>query len=82
MNVCTAEAGDPGLPLTPNTLGQELWDGGFNALSPLVEDPEADGAISSEIHQGGNGTELEPLTDEVACAVDFAIDPETGLPDL
>ena len=71
---CTAEAGDPGI-LTEDTLAQTLYDAGLSALSPLVEDPDADGPISGAIYDAGNGTALEPLTDEVACLVDLLIDP-------
>ena len=73
---CTAGAGDPGL-LTDDTLGQTLYDGGLN-VSPLFEDPEANGPISGAVYDGGNGTPLEPVTDEVACAVDLLIDESTG----
>lgn len=74
---CTAEAGDPGL-LTEDTLGQTLWDAGLQ-IPPLTEDPDANGPLSGAIYDGGNGTGLEPITDEVACAVDFLIDEDTGL---
>ena len=73
---CTAGAGDPGL-LTDDTLGQTVYDGGLN-VSPLFEDPEANGPISGAVYDGGNGTPLEPVTDEVACAVDLLIDESTG----
>ena len=73
---CTAAAGDPGL-LTENTLGQELWDAGLQ-IPPLTEDPDADGPLSGAIYDGGNGTGLEPVTDEVACVVDFLIDQSVG----
>jgi hypothetical protein len=72
VNQCTAATHDPGL-LTPDTLGQTLFDSGLN-FSPLFEDPEADGPLSGAIYSGGNGTPLEPITDEVACAVDLLFD--------
>ena len=78
QNLCTAAAEDPGLPLTEDTLGQTLWDGGLDALSPLTEDPERDGALSGPIGDAGTGTPLEPVTDEAACAVDLLIDSELG----
>ena len=80
-NQCTAASGDPGIT-GGGTIAQALYDGGLSGASPLVEDPEADGAISGELYAGGNGTPLEPVTDEAACAVDLLIDPATGLPDL
>ena len=80
-NQCTAASGDPGIT-GGGTIAQALYDGGLSGASPLVEDPEADGAISGEVYAGGNGTPLEPVTDEAACAVDLLIDPSTGLPDL
>ena len=77
-NLCTAAADDPGLPLTEDTLGQTLWDSGLDALSPLTEDPERNGALSGPIGDAGTGTPLEPVTDEVSCAVDLLIDESLG----
>jgi hypothetical protein len=72
VNKCTAGTHDPGI-LTPDTLGQTLFDAGLN-FSPLFEDPEADGPLSGAIYDGGNGTPLEPVTDEVSCVVDLLFD--------
>ena len=74
---CTAAAGDPGL-LTDDTLGQTLWDAGLQ-IPPLTEDPDANGPLSGAIYDGGNGSGLEPVTDEVACLVDLLIDESTGI---
>ncbi len=75
-DVCTAANNDPGL-LTDDTLGQTLYDSGLN-VSPLFEDPDADGPLSGAIYDGGTDTPLEPVTDEVGCAVDLLIDQSTG----
>ena len=64
---CTTEAQDPGIT-GMDTLAQQLYDGGLNAL-PVVEDPDANGTLSSQIYSGGNGTPVEVLTDEVSCAL-------------
>ena len=77
-NLCTAAADDPGLPLTEDTLGQTLWDSGLDALDPLTEDPERNGPLSGAIGDAGTDTPLEPVTDEVACAVDLLINESTG----
>lgn len=74
---CTAAAGDPGL-LTEDTLGQTLWSGGLDALAPLTEDPDGDGVITGPVKEGGEDSELEPVTDEVACAGDLALDEEVS----
>lgn len=73
---CTAAAGDPGL-LTDDTLAQTLWDSGLSALSPLLEDPDADGPLSGAIRDAGEGQQFEVLTDELGCLVDLPIDPAT-----
>ncbi len=75
VNVCTGDAGDPGI-LGPDTIAQQLWDGGLQ-VPPLTEDPEANGPLSGAIHDGGDGTPLEPVTDEVSCLVDLLIDETT-----
>jgi len=72
-NLCTAGSGDPGL-LTPNTLGQEIWDGGGNALSPLTEDPEHNGVISGPLNDALAGSPLEVVGDEGSCAADLLLD--------
>ena len=76
VNQCTAGTHDPGI-LTPDTLAQTLFDAGLSALAPLTEDPEADGVLSKPIYDGGNGTPLEPLTDEVSCLVDLLLESPT-----
>ena len=70
---CTADAGDPGL-LTGNTLGQEIWDGGGDALSPLTENPEHNGVISGPLNDALNDTPLEVVGDEASCALDLLLD--------
>jgi hypothetical protein len=75
-NLCTGASGDPGL-LTDDTLGQTFFDSGLN-VSPLFEDPEADGPLSGAIYSGGAGTPVEPLTDEVGCLIDLLIDSTAG----
>jgi hypothetical protein len=78
VNKCTAGTHDPGI-LTDDTLGQTLWDGGLQ-LPPLTEDPEADGPISGAIYGFGNGSPLEPVTDEASCLVDLLLDgPALGI---
>ncbi len=72
VDLCTAGTGDPGL-ITEHTLGQTLWNAGLQ-LSPLTEDPEADGPLSGAIYGGGTGTPLEVVTDELGCAVDLLFD--------
>jgi hypothetical protein len=72
LNKCTAATNDPGI-LTDDTLGQTLWDGGLQ-VSPLTEDPEADGPLSGAIYDAGNGSPLEPITDEASCLVDLLLD--------
>jgi len=79
-NLCTGASGDPGI-LTDDTLGQTLYDGGLSALSPLVEDPERNGAISGPLGDGLTGTPLEPVGDEASCLVDTLLD-ENTFPDL
>jgi hypothetical protein len=79
-NLCTGAAGDPGL-LTDDTLGQTLWDGGLDALNPLTEDPERNGAISGPLGDALTGTPLEVIGDEASCAVDLLLD-ENTFPDL
>lgn len=73
---CTADAGDPGI-LTDDTLGQTAWDGGLQA-PPLTEDPDADGLVTGPVHDGGDGTPLEPVTDEASCAGDLLVDQEAS----
>jgi hypothetical protein len=62
---CSTPAGDPGL-LGNGTIAQQAYDSGLNAL-PILEDPDANGLLSNPIYTAGNGTPLEPLTDEGAC---------------
>jgi hypothetical protein len=38
-----------------------------------VQDPDADGPLSSQIYAGGNGTPGEQLTDEIACLVNLPV---------
>jgi hypothetical protein len=70
---------DHGL-LTPDTLGEELYNALLNALHPLAEDPERDGLLSGPIGDAFNappfaGTPLETIVgDELACLVDLVID--------
>ena len=78
--LCTAAGGDPGL-LTEDTLGQTLNDSGLDALSPLTEDPERNGALSGPLGEALTDTPLEPVGDEASCAVDLLLDEET-FPDL
>jgi len=73
VNHCTAAADDPGL-LTTNTLGQEIWDGGGDALSPLTEDPEHNGVISGPLNDALDDTPLEVVGDEASCAADLLLD--------
>ncbi|MFL6206193.1 MAG: hypothetical protein ACJ739_12680 [Acidimicrobiales bacterium] len=80
VNLCTGAAGDPGL-LTDDTLGQTLYDSGLDALSPLTEDPERNGAISGPLGDALTDTPLEPIGDEASCAVDLLLD-EGTFPDL
>ena len=68
---CTAAAGDPGLTGN-NTIAQQVFDSPLGAL-PVLQDPDADGPISSEIYAGGAGTQLEVLTDEIACLVNLPV---------
>jgi hypothetical protein len=49
-----------------------VWDSPLGAL-PILQDPDADGTISSQIYAGGNGTQLEPLTDEIACLINLPV---------
>jgi hypothetical protein len=80
-NLCTAAAGDPGL-LTDDTLAQTLWDGGLDVLSPLVEDPERNGVISGPLGTAFEGTPLEVVGDEAACALDLLLDETVSPIDL
>ena len=88
-DACTAGAGDPGI-LTEDTLGQTLWDGADPSpgglkdvpIPGLFEDPDADGELSGAIYEAGNGQEFEPLTDELACAIDLLIDQNVAPGDL
>jgi len=73
VNHCTAAADDPGL-LTTNTLGQEIWDGGGDALSPLTENPEHNGVISGPLNDALDDTPLEVVGDEASCALDLLLD--------
>ena len=68
---CSAAAGDEGLT-GGGTIAQQAYDGGLSAL-PVVQDPDADGPISSQIRAGGDGQPVEPLTDEVACLVNLPV---------
>lgn len=77
-DACTAEAGDPGL-LTDDTIGQTVFDAGLSMASPLTEDPSGNGIVSGPVKDGGTGTPLEVVTDEVSCAVDLALDEELGI---
>ena len=81
VNLCTADAGDPGL-LTTNTLGQEIWDGDGSVLSPLTEDPERNGVISEPLGTAFEGTDLEVVGDELACLLDLALDETVSPIDL
>lgn len=68
---CTEAGGDAGLAGDP--VGQQAWDAGLKA-SPATENPEGNGEVSGRIISGGNGTPVEPLTNEGGCAVDLFVD--------
>lgn len=54
------------------TIGEQLADNGL-VLPPLSENPEGDGAVTGQIKEGGDETEGEVLTDEIACLGDFLV---------
>ena len=80
-NLCTEAEGDPGL-LTTDTLGQTIWDGGADALSPLTENPERNGVISGPLGTALEGTELEVVGDEASCLLDLLLDETVSPVDL
>jgi hypothetical protein len=47
--------------------------GGDQGFGPLTEDPEGNGVVSGVVRDAGDGTANEPVTNEVACAVDLLI---------
>lgn len=76
---CTEAGGDAGL--AGDTIGQQAFAAGL-AVSPLFEDPEGDGAVSAPVKDVGEGTPLEPVTNEVSCLVDLLVDQEVAPGDL
>ena len=86
-NLCTAEAGDEGLS-GGGTIGQQLWDAIGSQASPLIEDPERNGAISGPLGDAfqppdGPLAPLEVVGDEVSCLVDLLLGVDGDpLPDL
>ena len=68
--------------MTTDTLGQTLWDGGLDALSPLTEDPERNGVISGPLGDALTGTPLEVVGDEVSCLLDLLLDETVSPIDL
>ena len=84
---CAGEHGDEGL-IGPDTLAQQIWDGGADALTPVTEDPDRNGAISGPLGDAfqppdGPLNALEPVGDEVSCLVDLLLGVDGDpLPDL